>query len=286
MQSTTADLWLDDGIEEQALHLYQATAEATGVDGFAAVTPADIARFHERGYLVVNDAFSASEVRDALDGLLRLIDGQVPAFTGIQFEAKARDLLPTLSAEQKQDAVRKLMGFVAHEPRLQAIAAHPGLVAILAEMMGELPDMFQDQALLKPPFIGREKPWHQDNAFFTVPASTTIVGVWIALDEATPENGCMHMLPGTHREGPTPHFQRRDWQICDTDVAVDRVVAVPLRPGGCLFFHGLLHHGTPPSRSSHRRRAIQFHYKPASVGRTSEDERMAVFGSEGKDVTC
>ncbi len=286
MQTTTADLWLDDGIEEQALHLYQATAEATGVDGFAAVTPGDIERFHERGYLVVNDAFSSSEVRDALDGLLRLIDGQIPAFTGIQFEAKARDLLPTLSPEQKQDAVRKLMGFVEHEPRLEAIAAHPGLIAILSRMMGEPPDMFQDQALLKPPFIGREKPWHQDNAFFTVPASTTIVGVWIALDEATPENGCMHILPGTHREGPIPHFQRRDWQICDTDVAVDRVVSVPLRPGGCLFFHGLLHHGTPPSRSSRRRRALQFHYKPASVGRTTEDERMAVFGSEGEDVTC
>ena len=55
-------------------------------------------------------------------------------------------------------------------------------------------------ALLKPP-RGREKPWHQDHAYFNLPLDTPIVGVWIALDEATPENGCMHVIPGSHREG-------------------------------------------------------------------------------------
>jgi phytanoyl-CoA hydroxylase len=82
------------------------------------------------------------------------------------------------------------------------------------------------------------------------------------------------------------HFKRRDWQICDDQVATNRVVAVPLQPGGCLFFDGLMPHGTPATRSPKRRRALQLHYIPASAERTTTEERMAVFGSDGKDVTC
>lgn len=288
-------LWLDEGVDDRAAaDLYRTHRTADGVAGFGSVTDKHVDRFKREGYLVVEDAFPPGMVADALDGLLDLIDGQRPAFidgqqvnaSGIQFEAKAADLLPTLTREQKQDVVRKLIGFVEHEPRLAAIAEHPPLVDAVARIMGEAPVLFQDQALLKPPLIGREKPWHQDIAFFTLPADAMVVGVWVALDEALPENGCMHVIPGSHRAGPVPHFQRRDWQICDGDVAVEEVVAVPLRPGSLLLFHGLIHHGTPPSQSPRRRRALQIHYKPESVARIEEEERLAVFGSEGKDVTC
>ena len=288
-------LWLDDGVDDRSsADLYRTTRTASGVAGFDAVTDDDIERFKADGYLVIEDAFSPEMVSEALDGLLDLIDGQRPDFldgqqvntSGIQFEAKAAELLPTLTRDEKQDVVRKLIGFVDSEPRLAAIAEHPPLIDAVTRIMGEAPIMFQDQALLKPPMIGREKPWHQDIAFFTLPADAMIVGVWIALDEAVPENGCMHVIPGSHRAGPVPHFQRRDWQICDTDVAVEEVVAVPLKPGSLLFFHGLIHHGTPPSESPRRRRALQIHYKPESIAKIEEEERLAVFGSEGKNVTC
>ena len=288
-------LWLDDGVDDRsAADLYRTTRSAVGVAGFPAVTGDDVERFKAEGYLVIEDAYPPEMVSAALDGLLDLIDGQRPEFidgqqvnaSGIQFEAKAAELLPTLSRDQKQDAVRKLISFVEHEPRLAAIAEYPLLLNTINRIMGETPVMFQDQALLKPPLIGREKPWHQDIAFFTLPADAMIVGVWIALDEALPENGCMHVIPGSHRAGPVPHFQRRDWQICDADVAVEEVVAVPLKPGSLLLFHGLIHHGTPPSESRRRRRALQIHYKPESIARIEEEERLAVFGSEGKNVTC
>lgn len=286
MSVTPGELWVDSGIEGSPSDLYRYSREATGVPTFDAVTDEHLRQFAEQGYLVIDQAFTAAEVEAALAGLLDVIDGKYPDFTGIQFEAAARDLLPTLAPEAKQDVVRKLMGFVDYEPRLAAIAHHPKLLALLERMIGETPVLYQDQALLKPPFIGREKPWHQDNAFFSLPPTATVVGVWIALDEAVPENGCMHIIPGTQNAGPVVHFQRRDWQLCDTDVAVNETMAVPLRPGGLLFFHGLLHHGTPPSQSARRRRALQFHYKPASLQRTGDEERLRVFGSKGKDVTC
>jgi phytanoyl-CoA hydroxylase len=266
--------------------LYQAKTTAKGIDGLESVTDEHIALFHEQGFLVVNNAFSSEEVASALAGMLHLIGGGNPDFKGIQFEHAALDRIETTPAEERQDLVRKLMWFVEYDERLKALSHKPELLAVLEKIVGGKPEMFQDMGLMKPPFIGREKPWHQDNAFFNLPVDATISGVWIALDKAIPENGCMHIIPGSHNRGPVVHFKRRDWQICDTDVAVDEAVAVPLEPGGILFFHGLLHHGTPPSRSPLRRRALQYHYKSADLAWGLEEDRLAVFGSEGKDVQC
>jgi phytanoyl-CoA hydroxylase len=235
----------------------------------------------------VRNAFTASETADALQGLLDLIAGSRPDFAGIYFEAKARDLLPSLSAEQRQDAVRKLWQFVDFDARLKALSHHPKLFTVIRTLLGDkVPQMFQDMALIKPPRLGREKPWHQDKAYFDYPLGTPVVGVWIALDEATVENGCMQLLPGRHKEGPIVHFERRDWQICDDQVLGTPSVAAPLKPGGLLLFDGLLPHGTPHNSSPKRRRALQYHYAPADTVKDATEERLRNFGSEGKNVTC
>jgi len=285
VDSTLAEVDQEQG-GECPPELYHARRAADGMSGFAAVDDNQVALFHQQGYLVIHDAFTGAEVDDALAGLLDLIDGRYPAYHGIQYEKHMRDLVAGLPSQQKQDSIRKLWKMCEYEQRVAALAQHPQMLAVLSRLVGDTPELFQDQALLKPPLIGREKPWHQDNAYFNVPPETAIVGVWIALDEATPENGCMYVIPGSHRQGPVVHFKRRDWQICDTDVAADDAWTVPLKPGGCLLFQGLLHHGTPPSRSPQRRRALQFHYKPASATQIAAEQRLAIFGSEGKDVTC
>ena len=250
------------------------------------MTEADIEYFHRHGYLVINDAFSPTEIEDALAGMLHLMDGKCPDFRAIQFEPKLVKKKDELEGQARRDAIRKIFGFVDYEPRLNAMAAHSGLLGVLDQMMGDTPELFQDMALVKPPRHGSEKAWHQDCAYFNLPEGTTVVGVWIALDEATPENGCLHVIPGSNNEGPMIHFKRRDWQICDTDVPVARDTMVPLKPGGCLFWHGLTHHGSPVNQSEQRRRALQLHYKPASAGEITTQERMDVYGSEGKEVDC
>lgn len=82
------------------------------------------------------------------------------------------------------------------------------------------------------------------------------------------------------------HFQLRDWQICDTDVESRGALAVPLESGSCVFFYSLMQHGTAPNRTDQRRRAVQFHYCPASAKLISRETHMAVFGEDGKDVSC
>jgi phytanoyl-CoA hydroxylase len=267
--------------------LYRVAALTPGRPGFAAVREEDIEQFHTDGFLVVHDAFSLDAVQGAIDGLLYLLSGQHPTFTGVMYEKKAKPVDVTrLSTEERQDYVRKFMWFVEADQRLKALASHPDLLALVTRLIGAAPALFQDMALIKPPRIGREKPWHQDHAYFDLPLNTPVVGVWIALDEATVENGCMVIYPNSHRAGPVIHFQRRDWQICDTYDRKNGSLAVPLKPGGALVFHSLLHHGTPANQSGQRRRAVQFHYAPASVQKTSKEARLAIFGPDGKDVTC
>lgn len=264
-----------------------AAIDTDGVDGLASLSEADVETFHDRGYLVVRHAFTPDEVASAVQGLTDLIVGARPDFAHIQFETAVADRIDALTAEERLDAVRKIMWFVEVDDRLKAIANHPALLAVLRRLVGhDALVMFQDMALVKPPRIGREKPWHQDMAYFDVDVDTPVVGVWIALDPVGLANGCMRMLPGSQHAGPHAHVRRRDWQICDTDVPAGAAVAVPMEPGDALLFHGLIHHGTPPNRSDLRRRALQFHYRPATAEEREEAYRLSIYGSDGKDAEC
>lgn len=288
MTTSAPDRIYDYGaVDAYPENLYRFDGLAQGVRHFADITDVHLQSFHDQGYLVVEEAFSPAEVEATLEGLLYLLAGGNPDFKGVMYEKAAEGVdVDSLPAEQKQDYVRKFMWFEQHDPRLHALAYHPDLLHLVSRLMGDLPVLFQDMGLLKPPHIGREKPWHQDHAYFELPLEARVVGCWIALDAAGPENGCMVIVPGSHRQGPVVHFSRRDWQICDTDVRSQGALAVPLQPGGCLLFSSLTHHGTPANQTGQRRRAVQFHYRPQSAPRTSQEERLAIFGAEGKDVTC
>lgn len=271
---------------EYSENLYREDVIAQAVPDFAAIDEDAVEEYRAMGFLAVERALSAEDVESSIAGLKTLVNEASDRIT-LQFEASAADRLDELSADEKADSVRKLMSFVNEEERLRAIAYHPDILHFAREVIGTNDIvLFQDMALLKPPGVGREKPWHQDKAFFNIDLTATVVGVWIALDEATFENGCMHVIPGSHKEGPVPHFARRDFQICDRDVAVAKDVAVPLAPGGLLFFDGLIHHGTPANRTRTRRRALQFHYVDRRAITIPEEERLAVYGLEGRGAEC
>lgn len=259
-------------------------------------SPADfdqaaVQQFKLEGYLAVASVYNAAEVEDARQALDDLIARRYENLTGLQLEGNGKADPADVKASVPDPAsmltvVRKLQDFTEADPRLGAILNHPTLMHIVETLAGEKVVKFQEMALLKPP-KGREKPWHQDHAYFDTDNSKHIVGVWIALDEATIANGCMHILPGKHHEAVI-HFRRRDWQICDTTTLEikQRCLAVPLKPGGVLFFDSFLPHGTPTNHTNMRRRAIQLHFKPDSAARIEAAARLAIWGSEGKDVEC
>lgn len=277
----------DAEVKPHAADLYDYAAVAKTIDGLDSITEADIARYHEQGFIAVANAFSPAEVQSGLDGLADLIAGRVPEFQNIQFTAEVRDRLDALSFEERMDSVRRLLYFVDYEARTKAIANHPKLLAVVSRLLGAEATMFQDMALIKPP-NGREKPWHQDHAYFELTPETRVVGVWIALDPAGIENGCMRVMPGWHRDRKYHHFQIRDLQICDSEMEglQQHRAAVPLEPGGCLIFDSYIPHGTPSNFTASRRRALQFHYKPVDAQSITAEERVAIWGGEANNVAC
>jgi phytanoyl-CoA hydroxylase len=244
--------------------------------------------FAAHGYLAANGVLTADEVQTYMEGLTDLArrktawDSRVWSQEEPYFAQGGED-------ERIADPelrLRKLAYFVQIEPRLAAAARHARLLSAVEALIGPGPRLIQDMALLKPPFRGSEKPWHQDAAYFDWTPLTGVLGTWIALDEATVENGCMQVIPGSHLEGPAPHFHVRDCQIADARVRVDRVASIPLRPGGVLFFSGLLHHGTPPNNTSLRRRALQFHYASASCEKMTIEQHGQLFNTGGLYAGC
>ena len=280
MQSPMEQFSIDGEVESHTPELYRFARTVTGVTGFGAVGDAEIEAYQKEGFLIIHQAFDSAQVQAAREGVRDLRGGKHPGFTSLQFAERVRESFSTLSLDERLDAIRKLYAFTEVEPRLRALSEDPRLLDLVARLIEATPELYQSMALLKPP-QGREKPWHQDHSHFDLPLSTRVVGVWIALDQATPENGCMRVLPGWHRKGPMPHEQRRDFQLSDEQMMelTRDSLAVPLEPGGCLLFDSFLPHGTPANRTHLRRWAIQFHFLPINTQRISHEERLAVFNT-------
>lgn len=168
--------------------------------------------------------------------------------------------------EEMVGHVRKFMWFCSEDEVFQRLVS-PGsrLHGVVSSLIGSDPILFQEMALVKPPLIGSEKPWHQDNAYFSVSPLEQVIGVWIALDDAAVENGCMHVIPGGHLEGGFRHHHGTDCEIDPGMLMLDRVRPVPIPGGGAMFFYGMIPHETPPNISPQRRRALQFHFRGAET---------------------
>jgi phytanoyl-CoA hydroxylase len=268
--------------EEISRNMYRYDRIADKYAGLEDIGAEQIKSYQNQGYIAIEQVLNSVEIEHALEALMEIVFVDAKGAL-VQFTKPSADLK---TDEERELAVRKVANFVEVDERLKAIAYHPRILAAIEHILGEKPVLCQDMALLKPPRGGGEKPWHQDMAYGPLAFNQPVLGVWIALDEAELENGCMHVIPGSHADGATPHYAVRDWQICDSHVPVERDVAVPLKPGGLLFFHGLLKHGTPYNFSPKRRRALQFHYVGQSAEKLSGKEYKRFFTNEMTSAEC
>lgn len=261
--------------------------------------------FEAKGYLVMEALLTADEVEAARQAIRSCVahtadqPGERRGGVGQAVTLHAREsafffqLEPgvypdSVPSDELELKVRKLMNFDREHPAFESIAhAHARLGPVLEALLGADPVLFQSMALIKPPHIGSEKPWHQDNAYFNVTPLNAVVGVWIALDAATVENGCMHVIPGGHRMGAMRHHHDKDCEIMADRLDPSQAVPVELPPGGALLFYGMLPHQTPPNRSPDRRRALQFHYHAATATRLPAADYDRVYAeADGTPASC
>jgi phytanoyl-CoA hydroxylase len=269
------------------------------------VTPELRAQYERDGYLALSGLLDPTELQAARDDLRRLI------WEHREGDSYSRQVEPGVDITGLDPAalelkVRKIMSFDKASPYMEHLCYRQGrLHGLLTGLLGPGYHLFQSMALIKPPKIGSEKPWHQDTAYFRATPMREVIGVWIALDEALPENGCMHVLPGWHQRGPLAHIHgpvavpdperpgqnrtssHQDCQITPNRLDLSQAIPVPLPAGGVLIFNGLLPHQTPPNHSQQRRRALQFHYRAASTENITPEAFLKVFAeADGTPAGC
>jgi phytanoyl-CoA hydroxylase len=252
-----------------------------------------IGRYRRDGYVVVPGVLDPDHVEACLTALTALAAD--PTIASGQrngsgaFIALEPDVDPAAISD-RADLVRKFGDFTDTAPALLRAAMSSRLHAVLDALMGQGRVLLQEMALVKPPKISGDKPWHQDAAYFRGSDPQLMFGVWIALDPATRENGCMEVIPGSHLRGPAPHVPAEDINLCTIRpdlVRLDDRVALPMEPGDVLIFHSLIHHYTAANRSNRRRRALQFHYHQVGLEWTSlEAHRTLYHDADGAYAGC
>jgi phytanoyl-CoA hydroxylase len=144
-----------------------------------------------------------------------------------------------------------------------AFADSTEVAEIVSGLLGAPASVFQSQFIFKNPGAWGQ-PWHQDSYYFPFDRRPEI-GVWLAISEATLENGCLAAIPGGHHNPVLPHGPdlRPGSNYGYTEIQglpEERAVPLLMQPGDCLFFHSLLPHRSFDNRAATRRAAIVYHY--------------------------
>jgi phytanoyl-CoA hydroxylase len=214
----------------------------------------DVARYRRDGFVVVSDFLDADE----LEGWRRTTDDAVRARLETAADAGERDRYYSRVFTQCQRLADTHAGMadLVLDPRLgEAAAALAGLAGIR---------VWHDQALIKPPY-GNPTAWHLDDPFWSFDSADAI-SIWIALDDATIENGCLWYLPGSNRSAGfelTPigeNFgalfdQYPEWLHLEP-------VAAPCPAGGAIFHNGLIAHAAGANMTPRPRRAMTCAFMP------------------------
>lgn len=179
-----------------------------------------------------------------------------------------------VQAASPLDELRKINFPASINETFLAIAKKPRLVDLIAELFDE-PDimLLGDQIFMKPPGHGSVKEYHQDSASWPFLIPQNQITCWIALDDATLENGCIRCLPGSHHYGLL-HLRHLPQLLTEEMKAHE--VPVPVPAGGCLLFHSLNLHYSSPNISDKRRRAWALHYMCAKTKDLSTTDEVHV----------
>ncbi len=232
-----------------------------------AMDDATVAHFHTQGFAVLPALFSAVEISAVNAALSRIArecgpDGRHPSGgIGVQFERGAAGGIA--DADARELMVRKFFDMGQSDAFFWDHLRDARIVAVLDRLLGPGARLLQCQALVKPPGIGSPKDWHQDLPYFAIAPLTHCLGVWIACDDTDMGNGCMQVMPRSHRGGVQPHVNGpTGWRLPPERIAErqDDCLALPMAAGSALVFDAGLWHFSDANRSARRRRAVQYHY--------------------------
>ena len=230
--------------------------------------PDELSYWNENGYLVRLNVFTAEE-NDVLRQVAEdVVDGKRPyPDTNIDQNALVRD---GKVEQQGIYAMHKIHHPSCYCPEFLARVRDPRLTDPLVDLLG--PDILGINNLFiwKAPKIGLGFPWHQDKFYFRNRFRTeTTVGTWTAIDTADRENGCLYVIPGSHKRDIFEHddlegSQQREFKLA-RGAHDEEGVPVEVPPGAVIWFHSHLLHKSTDNHSLRFRRSYVIHYLSAQA---------------------
>jgi ectoine hydroxylase-related dioxygenase (phytanoyl-CoA dioxygenase family) len=250
-----------------------AGGEGTGGGAQPGLSDEQRASWEERGFFRV-EGFAPKAVCEAM--LARVVEiARDPALAetvGVKVTAEANKA--GVEVEHPEDAVSKI--FRLHRDPVFAEFAHSAAVVdLVSALIAPDIDVFLSQFIFKTAGAWGQ-PWHQDSLYFPFEPARPVVGVWLAVTEATLQNGCLHVLPGSQREPVHQHIPDRRplanygyFEIVDHDMSASQPVL--MAPGDLLVFDSHLMHRSTDNESAGIRAAMVYHYATAGTIDHSEE---------------
>jgi ectoine hydroxylase-related dioxygenase (phytanoyl-CoA dioxygenase family) len=218
------------------------------------ITKAQRRQFQAEGYFLLENVFTQAEM-DALTGHIEA------------FQRRAEENLKAQGGTAGISRTGEIV-FDSHlaeqDENISAFCLRPEFVAITTQLLGPNVDLYWNQSVFKGPEGEKEFPWHQDDGYTPVEPSPYLT-LWLALNDATRENGCISVLPGSHRRGLVPHRPSPIGLICHELDDPDQGVPVPVRAGSLAVFQSLTMHKSGVNRSRGARKAYIIQYSHAGL---------------------
>ena len=237
----------------------------------AALTAAEQKAFYEdQGYLVFPELLSPdelAELRAALAEVLQEAEGLT----------ESTEKFSVTRGEDGRYYVRRIFSPIAHHRAFHNLVFNPKIVDVVENLIGPSIQLHHTKLNLKPPSREARFEWHQDYPFFPH-TNFDLLAVMIYLDDSTEENGCLTIVPGSHKWGPRNHLFAKDGafssQLEDKSVLEDRSrwLQVPVPAGGMELHHCNMLHSSGANATDKPRSAMVIQYRAAdnvAVGGTT-----------------
>ena len=215
--------------------------------------------YDENGYLVREGVLAGAQI-DALDQEIQGLHERMA-------ENPADGIHISWEEQQDLNAPRRILQLMHSElvsPTLNTILRSDSTLDVVEDLIGPNVSLYHSKLLMKAAGAGTAIPWHQDYAYWKSEGNQPLmINCQIAIDESTPENGCLEFVPGSHLWGLQEHErEQRAFGVALPGRHQPRAdaVAVPLRPGDGVFFNSLVIHGSRANTSEHDRRMNTFAY--------------------------
>ncbi|XP_037060489.1 phytanoyl-CoA dioxygenase domain-containing protein 1 isoform X3 [Peromyscus leucopus] len=256
----------------------------------ACLSPSQLKKFQEDGFLLLEGFLTADECEAMQQRIGEIVaEMDVPLHCRTEFSTQEDEQLRTqgntdyfLSSGDKvrfffEKGVFDKKALHAHDPVFRSVTHSPKVQALVRSLGLQLPVVVQSMYIFKQPHFGGEggsitvSP-HQDATFLYTEPLGRVLGVWIAIEDALLENGCLWFIPGSHTSGVSRRMIRAPegsaTSFLGSEPAWDNKLFVPLpvRRGGLVLIHGEVVHKSEQNLSDRSRQAYTFHLMEAAAG--------------------